>query len=210
LADALRNLLPGSAGARVTAKAALFEAIEGLQRGVTASPEQQAEVDACARALERLNPNPASLKAGCINGRWELMYTTSVSILGSTRPPFLRPLGPIYQTIDARRLRAKNQETSPFFSSVTAELTPTSKSGVNVQFKTFRLLGFIPVTAPEAAKGSLDTTYVDSEVRISRGNKANLFVLVQRDPDAELDDDEFETGFAFGSKLTEKSVREFR
>ena len=46
-----------------------------------------------------------------------------------------------------------------------------------VQFKQFKLLGLIPVTAPESAKGELEITYRDEELRVSRGNKGNLFVL---------------------------------
>ena len=65
---------------------------------------------------------------------------------------------------------------------VYADLTPQSKSQVAVQFRQFRILGLIPVTAPESAKGTLDTTFVDSTLRISRGDKGNLFVLQQRDP----------------------------
>ena len=93
---------------------------------------------------------------------------------------------------------------------MTAELTPTSKSAVKVQFKTFRLLGFIPVTAPGAAKGALDITYVDEEIRVSRGDKGNLFVLVQADPEARLPDAAFETPFALSDALAARSVREFR
>jgi hypothetical protein len=81
---------------------------------------------------------------------------------------------------------------------------------VAVQFKTFRLLGFIPVTAPEAAKGALDTTYVDEELRVSRGDKGNLFVLRMVDPEAELTDSAFEAPFSFSQSLAAKSVREFR
>ena len=121
-----------------------------------------------------------------------------------------RRAGPIFQTIDAERLRAKNQETWPFFSSVTAALTPTSKSAVKVQFKTFRLLGFVPVTAPDAARGALDTTYVDEELRVSRGDKGNLFVLRQADPAARLPDAAFETPFALSDAIAARSVREFR
>lgn len=54
---------------------------------------------------------------------------------------------------------------------VDAELTPVSGSQVNVQFKQFKILGLIAVNAPESAKGSLDTTFLDEEMRISRGDK---------------------------------------
>lgn len=67
---------------------------------------------------------------------------------------------------------------------VYADLKAETKSRVGVQFRQFRIFGLIPVTAPESAKGKLDTTFVDSTVRISRGDKGNLFVLVQRDPNA--------------------------
>ena len=60
---------------------------------------------------------------------------------------------------------------------VIAELKPETKSRVGVQFKQFKILGLIPITAPESAKGKLDTTYLDEELRVSRGEKGNLFVL---------------------------------
>jgi hypothetical protein len=60
---------------------------------------------------------------------------------------------------------------------VSAELIPETQSKVKVQFKQFKLLGLIPVTAPASAAGELDVTYLDDELRVSRGNKGNLFVL---------------------------------
>ena len=60
---------------------------------------------------------------------------------------------------------------------VRAELTPETKSRVGVQFKQIKLLGLIPITAPESARGKLDTTYLDEELRVSRGDRGNLFVL---------------------------------
>ena len=35
----------------------------------------------------------------------------------------------------------------------------------------FKLLGWVPVNAPESARGKLDITYVDEDLRISRGDK---------------------------------------
>ena len=54
---------------------------------------------------------------------------------------------------------------------VSAELTPESESRVAVKFKQFKLLNTISVNAPDSARGWLDTTYLDSEMRVSRGDK---------------------------------------
>ena len=60
---------------------------------------------------------------------------------------------------------------------VQAELTPETKSQVAVQFKEFKILGLLPIKAPDSARGKLDTTYLDEELRVSRGDRGNLFVL---------------------------------
>ena len=53
-----------------------------------------------ASTLEDLNPTAKPLAAPeLLSGKWRLLYTTSASILATNRPPFLRPQGPIYQTI---------------------------------------------------------------------------------------------------------------
>ena len=177
----------GSAEKRDAAKAALLAAIEGCERGVTASDDLKNQIDALASALERLNPNKKALRSEFINGEWELLYTTSASILGSNRQWPFRPIGPIYQTIDTERLRARNRETFPFFNAVDADLTPTSLSGVNVQFVKFQIFGVIKVDAPASARGALDTTYLDADVRVGRGDKGNLFVLRMRDREKRLE-----------------------
>lgn len=50
-----------------------------------------------------------------------------------------------------------------------------------VQFKEFKLLGLLPVKAPASAAGELEITYLDDDLRISRGNRGNLFVLTMND-----------------------------
>lgn len=87
-----------------------------------------------------------------------LILDGSESILGLNKPAPFRPSGPIYQSLDVASLKASNQETWPFFNEVYADLTPESKSKVKVQFKKFKILGLIPVTAPESAKGELDVS----------------------------------------------------
>ncbi|KAK9830153.1 hypothetical protein WJX72_010026 [[Myrmecia] bisecta] len=166
---------------RAQRKKQLLEAIQPLARGVQASQEDKARIEALARAAEQANPTPKPLASDLINGQWRLVFTTSQSILGTSRPWFLRPSGPIYQVIDAVNLKALNRETWPFFNQVQARLTAESGSKVKVQFTQFRIFGLLPVSAPPSARGELDTTYLDEEMRISRGDRGNLFVLLMDD-----------------------------
>ncbi|KAL0051262.1 hypothetical protein WJX82_004403 [Trebouxia sp. C0006] len=134
-------------------KEELLAAIQPLQRGVSATEDDQKDVEQLIKKLEK-----------------------------SKRPAVLRPNGPIFQYIDAPNGKARNQESWPFFNSVAADLSPETNSRVGVQFTQFKIFGLLPITAPESAKGKLDTTFVDEELRISRGDKGNLFVLMMEDP----------------------------
>jgi hypothetical protein len=53
-----------------------------------------------------------------VSGKWELLYTTSASILRTSQPALLQPSGPIYQIIDAEALKAQNLESAPLFNQV--------------------------------------------------------------------------------------------
>lgn len=174
------------AAQRIKLKEELLGLLPGLDRGASASEEEKAEVERLASALERANPTNKPLASPLLTGKWRLLYTTSASILASGRPPFLRPQGPIFQTIDAESLKARNNETFPFFNQVSADLTPLDSKTVAVQFKEFKLLGLITITAPPSARGQLAVTYLDEDLRISRGDKGNLFVLDMADREARL------------------------
>ena len=136
-------------------------------------------------SLERLNPTPRPLDApDLLSGCWRLVYTTSDSILGTTRAQPFRPQAHrILQSIDAARLLAMNEEWvlgGALKNLVRAELTPRGDDGrtVDVQFRRFGI-GWLRVPAPASARGVLETTYLDESLRISRGDKGNLFVLVR-------------------------------
>lgn len=157
-------------------KEELLEAIEPLDRGADATPEDQQRIDQLARKLEAVNPTKEPLKSDLLNGKWELIYTTSKSILQTERPKFLRSRVN-YQAINLDTLRAQNMETWPFFNQVTADLVPANSQKVAVKFDYFKILGLVPVKAPERALGSLEITYLDEDLRVSRGDKGNLFIL---------------------------------
>ncbi|KAJ3672936.1 hypothetical protein LUZ60_006310 [Juncus effusus] len=163
-------------------KEELLEAIKPLDRGADATPDDQARIDQLASELEAVFAIKEPLKSDLINGKWELIYTTSRSILATQRPKFLRPNGKIYQAINTDTLRAQNMETWPYFNQITADIVPLSSRRVAVRFDTFKIFGLISIKAPGSGKGELDITYLDEEIRVSRGYKGNLFILKMADP----------------------------
>eukprot|EP00579_Thalassiosira_antarctica_P005300 CAMPEP_0201902652 /NCGR_PEP_ID=MMETSP0902-20130614/55068_1 /ASSEMBLY_ACC=CAM_ASM_000551 /TAXON_ID=420261 /ORGANISM="Thalassiosira antarctica, Strain CCMP982" /LENGTH=299 /DNA_ID=CAMNT_0048436661 /DNA_START=120 /DNA_END=1022 /DNA_ORIENTATION=- len=129
-----------------------------------------------------LNPtvNPITNTNANLNGDWSLDYTTSDSILGKGSFP---KIGPIIQNIDTTTLSAKNSEVVRFGivdvpRSVSAELSPVNGRVTDVNFKRF-MLGPVGFDAPDTARGQLDVTYLDDEVRLTRGDKGNIFVLTR-------------------------------
>ncbi|KAJ4717022.1 Plastid-lipid associated protein PAP / fibrillin family protein [Melia azedarach] len=165
-----------------TLKEELYQEVNPLDRGAEASPEDQARVDQIAQQLETINDIKEPLKSNLLNGKWELIYTTSESLLQTKRPKFLRPNGKIYQAINVDTLRAQNIETWPFFNQATANLVPLNSRRVAVKFDYFRIAGVIPIKSPGSGRGQLEITYLDEELRISRGNRGNLFILKMVDP----------------------------
>ncbi|KAL1504056.1 hypothetical protein AB1Y20_010466 [Prymnesium parvum] len=134
--------------------------------------------------LEQLNPTPRPLeRPDLLSGCWRLVYTTSDSILGTSRPKWFRPQAQrILQSIDAKRLEAKNEEwllAGVLKNQVKADLLPREDGRtVDVQFRRFGI-GWLRIRAPASARGVLETTYLDESLRISRGDKGNLFVLMR-------------------------------
>ncbi|KAG6780251.1 hypothetical protein POTOM_013105 [Populus tomentosa] len=215
-------------------KQQLLEAIAPLDRGAVATPQDQQRVDEIAQELEAVNDIKEPFRSNLLNGKLELLYTTSQSILKTkmakswcsgkltvlhsllsysqwqvclwsvvrfgkakntknwtgtlftvldfSRPKFLRPNGKIYQAINVDTLRAQNMETWPFFNQATANLVPLNTRRVAVKFDLFRIAGLIPIQSPGSGRGQLETTYLDEELRIARGDRGNLFILKMADP----------------------------
>lgn len=165
-------------------KETLLDSIEGTRRGLDVTFALTDKIESNIRALEALNPTAAPNSSPLISGKWELLYTTSESILGADKPEPLQPKGPIYQYIDTEALRANNEQTVqpidglPFkwTTSVSANITVESDSKLGVDFEEFGI-GPIKIPAPASANAKLDTTYLDETLRISRGSKGNVFIL---------------------------------
>lgn len=162
-------------------KTQIVDLSRSVNRGLTETVEEREQIEKLFKLLEAKSPTSSPLtQPSKADGIWSLEYTTSDSILG--RGGYER-IGPILQMIDTKNLKAENSETIGFFGlkiprKVTAELTPMTKSKVGVLFKVFSI-GPIKFNAPSTFTGELDITYVDEDLRLSRGDKGNLFVLTR-------------------------------
>jgi hypothetical protein len=188
-------------------KMALLEAIAGTNRGILASVAQKQAILAAIAYLEDLNPTPRPVEAtNLLDGNWRLIYTNSRSLLNLDRLQFLK-LGQIYQCIRVKTTSVYNIAEIyglPYLEglvSVAANFDPVSERRVQVKFQRSiiglqRLLGYSSpedfIQQIEAGKkftaidtvlnsdrqqGWLDITYIDHDLRISRGNEGNVFVL---------------------------------
>ena len=180
----LKNLFTGAKGGSmqtVTLKTEILNLAKKTERGLTETAADKETMLNLFEQLEKKNKYKDSLNSPLINAIWNLEYTTSDSILGRNGS---KRIGRILQTIDGPNLFAKNTETLSFLGflnvprSVTAALTPMNGSKVAVQFKKFTV-GPIGFNAPDSFKGELDITYIDEDLRLSRGDKGNIFVLTK-------------------------------
>ena len=108
-----------------------------------------------------------------------MVWTTSASIAGKTRPQYLQTNTPPEQLIDIDNGRAVNAENVLGFRyGVEAEITPATRNKVKVQFKKFNV-GPITFDAPKNLNAELSVTYLDEDMRIGRGDKGNTFILLR-------------------------------
>lgn len=192
-------------------KADLLEAIAGKNRGLLATSAQNQAILAAIAQLEDRNPTPRPLEAtDLLDGNWRLLYTTSDELLRLDRFP-LASLGQIYQCVRAREGNIYNiAEIAglPYLDaivSVAARFEAVSERRVTVQFQRAiaglqRAIGYRSVSDFIAQiqtgkkflaldfeiragdrQGWLDITYLDSDLRIGRGNEGSVFVLTKNE-----------------------------
>jgi hypothetical protein len=187
-------------------KSTLLAAIAGTNRGLLATESQKQAILALIAGLEDFNPTPCPLEAThLLEGDWRLLYTTSKALLNLDRFPFYK-LGHIHQCIRVETTSVYNIAEIyglPFLEglvSVTAKFQPVSEHRVQVKFQRSiiglqKLVGYklpayfiqqiesgekfkaidFPIKSDQ--QGWLDITYIDSDLRIARGNEGSVFVL---------------------------------
>ncbi|MGL4618484.1 PAP/fibrillin family protein [Chroococcidiopsis sp.] len=190
-------------------KETLLEKIAGKNRGLLSTEVDKQAVLAAIAQLEDRNPTPRPVEASeLLNGDWRLLYTTSKGLLNIDQFPLLK-LGQIYQCVRVQTQSIYNIAEVyglPFLEgviSVTAKFTPVSERRVEVKFERSiiglqRLFNYQSpasfIQEIEAGKkfaaldtkinsnrqqGWVDITYLDSDLRIGRGNEGSIFVLTK-------------------------------
>ena len=190
-----------------TRKANLLNAIAPVNRGLEMSENQRKAIFSAVSYLEDLNPTPAPTQTPeLLDGDWLLIFTTSQELLGIDRFPLYK-LGNIYQCLrvaEGKIFNVAEVKGLPLLGglvSVCANFTVVSDKRVKVNFERLvagsqSLVGYQDVHSfidtlrsqkkllaidfkikREDQKGWLETTYLDQNLRIGRGNEGNLFVL---------------------------------
>ncbi len=190
-------------------KSGLLEIIAGKNRGLLATQDDKQAILSAIAQLEDYNPTPRPIEATeLLNGDWRLLYTSSRALLNLDGFPLLK-LGQIYQSIRVKESKIYNIAELyglPYLEgivSVAAKFEPTSERRVQVKFERsiLGLRSLIGYESPvkfineiESGKkftavdfeikareqqGWLDITYLDSDLRIGRGNEGSVFVLTK-------------------------------
>ena len=190
-----------------TRKANLINAIAPVNRGLQLSENQRKAIFSAVAYLEELNHNSSPNDTPeLLDGNWLLLFTTSQELLGIDRFPLYK-LGNIYQCLrvaEGKIFNVAEIKGLPLLSgivSVCANFTVVDEKRVKVNFERLvagsqNLIGYRNVDSfidtlqspkklfaidfqikREDQKGWLETTYLDQDLRIGRGNEGNLFVL---------------------------------
>eukprot|EP00887_Chlorella_sp_A99_P006433 scaffold3.g6433.t1 len=183
-------------------KVALLDTLYGTERGLAASSDTRAEVSELVTQLEARNPTPEPNEArGKLSGAWRLVYTSNselLALLALGRLPLLS-VGEITQQARRRGVRSpkllqvKFEEGRLATPELLGEVSLPSSveiAGQLVDLAPLQLGGLLsgapPLTVPlsRARRSStwLLNTYLDDSLRVTRGDRGSVYVLVKDAP----------------------------
>jgi hypothetical protein len=171
-------------------KAGLLAAIAGKNRGILATNQERQAILAAVTELESTNPHsrPLTTAVDLLAGNWRLLYTSSQSLLGIDKFPFVK-LGNIYQCIRPISGKIYNlAEVNSFLPgtdglvAIVANFTPIDESKVNVEFNR-SLIGFqglIKYTDPDRLITAIENgqKFTAIDLAIDRQNKSPAWLEV--------------------------------
>ncbi len=171
-------------------KARLLAAIAGKNRGILATNQERQAILAAVTELESTNPHPRPLTTAVdlLAGNWRLLYTSSQSLLGIDKFPFVK-LGNIYQCIRPIGGKIYNlAEVNSFLPgtdglvAIVANFTPIDESKVNVEFNR-SLIGFqglIQYADPDRLITAIENgqKFTAIDLAIDRQNKSPAWLEV--------------------------------
>jgi hypothetical protein len=187
--DALAALFPFTAAAararaRTAAKAALFKALDGAERGVRTTSRRA--VEAAVDALAATGPG-----GGALSGCWRLLWTSERETLFLLKNgvAFVGPAGESFQTIDTGAESLSNVilfgDEGAF--TVSARLSVTSPTRCEFAFTGAALtVGQRRFSVQPVGAGTFESVYVDNELRVSRDSRGDTLVVTRCSAPARL------------------------
>ncbi|KAK9811528.1 hypothetical protein WJX72_005364 [[Myrmecia] bisecta] len=139
-------------------KAAVLSAVGNTDRGRKTSVAQRRSILRAVEALEACNPTASPVGSELISGNWSLLYTEPI-----------------------REGDAKQRREGALEGPVLSRLRPLTAGAV--RSKGITQLGLLKLTIPlgwAKPKGWVETTYLDEQMRVGRGDKGSLFVTVRQ------------------------------
>lgn len=196
----------------MTVKLRLLEAIADKNRGLLANAADQQAILEQIALVEATNPTPQPTRhPTALAGDWRLLFTTSQELLGIDRLPLFN-LASVWQCIRPEQQQVVNIAELrglpglESLVSVVARFEVVSDLRLEVAFERLvlglrrplgyqdpaqwverlanpqRCLGIDVRLAPRNRQGWIDVTYLDSDLRINRGNQNSVFVLTRETP----------------------------
>ncbi|KAL4458667.1 hypothetical protein ABPG75_013532 [Micractinium tetrahymenae] len=166
----------------------LLAAIEGCERGLAGSEEQQAEITAAVGELKELGSGSTTTAADDLSATWRLLWTTEKETLFILEKAglFGTQAGDVYQVIDVNAGTLQNVITFPPEGAFIVDSTISISSEQRTDFKfssaTLRLPKGRRLRLPPFGQGWFDTIYVDDSIRVAQDVRGDTLVVAQDGP----------------------------